>query len=257
MKTIRYNTFETNSSSCHAITFPSNDKNKFDNLNDFYVSFTLNDDDDLDHGVCDTTFMKAKYLWTTICLTYDFEHPDSVYPIDKDKYSIYDLDVYTPVSFNMIIDIIRYYLGDKCDFENPSYIDMDLVEINHASLNSYNWILRVLKDKESLYNYLFNDDVKVYLTDDCERDNLEIDDSTDLMHLEYNYDDANSYTTELTKYMHQIFDIGDKLKDMSMNIRLLRNTKWSNRPREIIDVLEDINRNLQDINYNLETLKHE
>ena len=167
MISIRKNVFETNSSSMHAITIGSNNE-QIKQYNDTIVPFTINTDDDYsnwNHTELCTLEERAQYFWTTICVIYDWKHPDSCGAYNNFK----DLDWCCPLSFNIVKNIVTKYLRGKCTFEDPNEIvkdDDDWYPIDHESINRGSWTLKLLLDKEKFLNYLFNPESVVYICSD-------------------------------------------------------------------------------------------
>ena len=146
---IRQGVFETNSSSTHAISVMSYDKNSL--IIPEEICFHLNSEFGWEFRKYNDRWSKADYLWLLICNKYDKSS-------DKDKLDDIKKHIKNVLK-NAGVKTVNFETGG---YINPSwnpnddnmYMDFDGY-IDHAS-DAYGFIDILLNDDELLLSYLFN-----------------------------------------------------------------------------------------------------
>lgn len=145
MKKIRYNTFETNSSSTHSLTLGRKIDDYLPIENDLEIRFINTDDE----TVLTTLKDKVSYLVSHVASWYKYivENYDDLIRNIKEDYDYKELERFVYEKYGKKIVFPKEYDG---------YIE-DIVEINHQ-LMSYNHSLEdVIRDMIESETYLFNE----------------------------------------------------------------------------------------------------
>lgn len=147
MKKIRRETFETNSSSTHALSIGKKLDNDYTPFGDTLKIYWMNTDDE---SVLNTLKEKVSYLVSHIAswYKYDVEDYDELLEQIKSNYDFHMLEDFVKIKYNKQIVFPKTYEGDI----------EDIVNINHQ-LTSWNHSLtEILEDIEDIVdedrNYL-------------------------------------------------------------------------------------------------------
>lgn len=128
MKKIRQNTFETNSSSTHALSIGKKLDNDYTPFGDTLKIYWMNTDDE---SVLNTLKEKVSYLVSHIAswYKYDVEDYDELLEQIKSNYDFHMLEDFVKIKYNKQIVFPKTYEGDIEDIVN---INHQLTSWNHS-----------------------------------------------------------------------------------------------------------------------------
>ena len=143
MKKIRRETFETNSSSTHALTIGKKLDNDYTPFGDTLKIYWMNTDDE---SVSNTLKEKVSYLVSHIAswYKYDVENYDELLEQIKSNYYFHMLEDFVKIKYNKQIVFPKTYEGDIEDIVN---INHQLTSWNHSLTE----ILEDIVDKDRIY----------------------------------------------------------------------------------------------------------
>lgn len=223
MKLIRRNTFETNSSSTHALVIP----HKVDEENyDLY--------DSLDHNysygreesrLVDDWDEKLAYIYITIKELADYKWDDDQYTITKDMIKLFKDRVnriykevrenakYKPNNAPIPQDVFDYIDGKKKMERNVIFLDRDYCDpyVDHVGefANRNDFYEKVFHDDDFLKRFIFNKDSYITIGGDEYR-------GYNIKTIGFQYDYKEDYINYGTENNPQYEDVGefwDKLKE--------------------------------------------
>ena len=143
MKKIRRETFETNSSSTHALSIGKKLDNDYIPFGDTLKIYWMNTDDE---SVLNTLKEKVSYLVSHIAswYKYDVENYDELLEQIKSNYDFHMLEDFVKIKYNKQIVFPKTYEGDIEDIVN---INHQLTSWNHSLTE----ILEDIVDKDRIY----------------------------------------------------------------------------------------------------------
>ena len=143
MKKIRRETFETNSSSTHALSIGKKLDNDYTPFGDTLKIYWMNTDDE---SVLNTLKEKVSYLVSHIAswYKYDVENYDELLEQIKSNYYFHMLEDFVKIKYNKQIVFPKTYEGDIEDIVN---INHQLTSWNHSLTE----ILEDIVDKDRIY----------------------------------------------------------------------------------------------------------
>ena len=143
MKTIRNFTFETNSSSTHALSIGKKLNNDYTPFGDTLKIYWMDTDDE---SVLNTLKEKVSYLVSHIAswYKYDVEDYDGLLEQIKNNYDFRTLENFVRIKYNKQIVFPKTYKGD---IENIVNINHQLTSWNHSLTE----ILEDIVDKDRYY----------------------------------------------------------------------------------------------------------
>ena len=143
MKKIRRETFETNSSSTHALSIGKKLDNDYTPFGDTLKIYWMNTDDE---NVLNTLKEKVSYLVSHIAswYKYDVENYDELLEQIKSNYYFHMLGDFVKIKYNKQIVFPKTYEGDIEDIVN---INHQLTSWNHSLTE----ILEDIVDKDRIY----------------------------------------------------------------------------------------------------------
>ena len=142
-KKIRRETFETNSSSTHALSIGKKLDNDYTPFGDTLKIYWMNTDDE---SVLNTLEEKVSYLVSHIAswYKYDVENYDELLEQIKSNYDFHMLEDFVKIKYNKQIVFPKTYEGDIEDIVN---INHQLTSWNHSLTE----ILEDIVDKDRIY----------------------------------------------------------------------------------------------------------